>query len=94
MTKEEKEKANYLAIRLEGEIGTSPHSLQSIEEALIEMGAWKEREVIERAINFIKANTHDFYDGFHYGEYMISNGLISQDSFIKNFRKALERGEE
>ena len=37
-------KAAELAIKLEGEIGTSPHSRQAIEEAFIEMAKWKEKQ--------------------------------------------------
>ena len=38
-------KASELALKLEGEIGTSPHSRQAIEEAFLEMAAWKDKEM-------------------------------------------------
>lgn len=40
-------KAAELALKLEGEIGTSPHSRQAIEEAFLEMAAWKDKEMQE-----------------------------------------------
>ena len=39
-----KEKAIELALKLEGEIGTSPHSRQAIEETFIEMAEWKDKQ--------------------------------------------------
>lgn len=39
----DKEKASELTLKLEGEIGTSPHSRQAIEEAIIEMAEWKDK---------------------------------------------------
>lgn len=43
----DKEKAAELALKLEGEIGTSPHSRQAIEEAFIEMAKWKDEQYKE-----------------------------------------------
>lgn len=40
----DKEKAEELVIKLEGEIGTSPHSRQAIEEAILEMAEWKDKQ--------------------------------------------------
>lgn len=37
-------KAAELAIKIEGEIGTSPHSRQAIEEAFLEMAEWKDKQ--------------------------------------------------
>lgn len=42
MTNEDK--SAELAIKLEGEIGTSPHSRQAIEETFLEMAAWKDQQ--------------------------------------------------
>lgn len=42
-----KEKASELAIKLEGEIGTSPHSRLPIEEAFLEMSTWKDQHFEE-----------------------------------------------
>ena len=39
-----KNKAAELAIKLEGEIGTSPHSRQAIEEAFVEMADWNDKK--------------------------------------------------
>lgn len=40
----DKQKASELTLKLEGEIGTSPHSRQAIEEAFIEMAEWKDKQ--------------------------------------------------
>jgi len=40
---ENEEKAALLSIKLEGEIGTSTHSRQSIEESFVEMAKWKDK---------------------------------------------------
>lgn len=40
----DKQKSSELTIKLEGEIGTSPHSRQAIEEAFIEMAEWKDEQ--------------------------------------------------
>lgn len=42
MTQEKK--ATELAIKLEGEIGTSPHSREAIEETIIKMATWKDEQ--------------------------------------------------
>lgn len=56
----DKEKAAELAIKLEGEIGTSPHSRQAIEEAFLEMAAWKDEEM-QKTIEV--AEDHAFFAG-------------------------------
>lgn len=38
------EKALELTLKLEGEIGTSPHSRQAIEETIIKMATWKDMQ--------------------------------------------------
>lgn len=38
--KEIEQKAKEITIKLEGEIGTSPHSRQAIEESMLEMAEW------------------------------------------------------
>lgn len=55
-----KEKASELALKLEGEIVTSPHSRQAIEAAFLEMAAWKDKEMQE-AIEV--AEDHAFFAG-------------------------------
>lgn len=42
MTNEEK--AAELTLKLEGEIGTSPHSRQAIKEAILDMAKWKDKQ--------------------------------------------------
>lgn len=56
----DKEKALELAIKLEGEIGTSPHSRLAIEEAFLEMAAWKDKEMQE---TIEVAEDHAFFAG-------------------------------
>lgn len=58
MTNEEK--ASELAIKLEGEVGTSPHSRQAIEEAFLEMAEWKDKEMQEK---IEVAEDHAFFAG-------------------------------
>ena len=48
-----KEKAIELALKLEGEIGTSPHSRQAIEETFIEMAEWKDQQYKEEKIELL-----------------------------------------
>ena len=48
-----KEKAIELALKLEGEIGTSPHSRQAIEETFIEMAKWKDQQYKEEKIELL-----------------------------------------
>lgn len=55
-----KEKASELALKLEGEIGTSPHSRQAIEAAFLEMAAWKDKEMQE---TIEVAEDHAFFAG-------------------------------
>lgn len=40
----DKEKSAELTLKLEGEIGTSPHSRQAIEETLMEIVEWKDKQ--------------------------------------------------
>ena len=54
------EKASELAIKLEGEIGTSPNSRQAIEEAFLEMAEWKDKEMQE---TIEVAEDHAFFAG-------------------------------
>lgn len=46
-----KEKASELTLKLEGEIGTSPHSRQAIEEAIIEMAKIKDEQIKSKLQN-------------------------------------------
>lgn len=56
----DKQKASELTLKLEGEIGTSPHSRQAIEEAFLEMAEWKDKEMQE---TIEVAEDHAFFAG-------------------------------
>lgn len=50
----DKEKAEKITIKIEGEIGTSSHSRQAIEESLLEMAEWKDSQLKPTLMQFFK----------------------------------------
>lgn len=76
----DKEKAALLAIKLEGEVGTSPHSRQAIEEAFLEMAAWKDKEMQE---TIEVAEDHAFFAGSETMREKLMIKTINTDAFIE-----------
>lgn len=48
---------------------------------------WKEQQMIEKAVEWLKNNIHDYYNGD--SEFAVCNWL-TEDEFINNFKKAMK----
>lgn len=56
-------------------------------EAFVKGAEWKEQRVIEKAVEYLIFNTHDYYDGD--SEFAVCNWL-KRDEFIENFKQAMK----
>lgn len=89
-------KASELALKLECEIGTSPHSRQAIEEAFLEMAEWKDKEMQE---TIEVAEDHAFFAGSDRGrekfaleihEKIVNGATVSEiDNYVCGIEKEI-----
>lgn len=85
MKEEDKNKANELIDRFipEEECGIN-RSCAKV--ACVCMADWKKNRMIEKAVEYIEDNIHDYYDGD--SEFAVCNWL-KKDEFVANFKKAM-----
>jgi hypothetical protein len=85
MNKQDKEKALEIALSF---IDSSKPTLDRCVETGIQMAAWKERQMIEKAVKFIDENTFGMLDDGV--PYIQSIHDTSKNEFIKDLKKYME----